>query len=264
MFADAIAYDQFMGRWSRLIAPRLIEFAEIPDYSQILDVGCGTGSLTCTIAELKPHCHIIGIDASKEYIIYARSHRLIDRVSFEIGDAQNLMFSDAEFDNILSLFVLNFIPNPKRALYEMKRVTRPGGVITAAVWDYGDRMDMLRLFWDAATTVDPRAAKLHERNMPLCREGDLSGLWRDVGLEHIYEQSLEIEMKFRSLQDYWEPFLVGQGPAGAYVKQIASRSSYLPLIRDEVKRRLLLHEETDPFTLHARAWAVRGSVPKSK
>lgn len=267
MFTNAYAYDRFMGQWSRLLAPCLAEFAEIPADGgsgvKILDAGCGVGALAFAIAESRPLCRVVGIDTSKEYISYAESrNNYSDRVHFKVGDVQDLAFPDAAFDCSLSMLVLNFIPNASRALSEMKRVTKPGGRVVAAVWDYGDGMEMLRVFWDAAVDVDVNAGRLHERHMPLCRAGELSRLFKSAALDNIQEQPLEVEMNFKSFQDYWEPFLMGQGPAGAYVKSI--RSDRLQILRKEVKGRLRLQDEAAPFTLRGRAWAVRGSVPESK
>ncbi|AIF85530.1 methylase involved in ubiquinone/menaquinone biosynthesis [Candidatus Nitrososphaera evergladensis SR1] len=191
MFTNAYAYDQFMGRWSRLLAPCLAQFAEIPNSGgKILDAGCGVGALAFAIAEFRPLCHVVGIDTSKEYVSYAESrNNYSDRVHFEIGDVQNLAFPDAAFDNSLSMLVLNFIPNAPRALSEMKRVTKPGGQVVAAVWDYGGVMEMLRVFWDAAVAVDSTASRLDERHMPLCRAGELSELCKSAALDNIHENS---------------------------------------------------------------------------
>jgi SAM-dependent methyltransferase len=260
MFTNAYAYDRFMGRWSRLIAPLMIEFAKLPDRGQVLDVGCGIGALAFTIAEVRPHCNVVGIDASKDYIGYAKSHNQSARVRFEVGDAERLVFPDTRFDSSLSLLVFNFITNAQMAVCEMARVTRPGGQVVAAVWDYGGRMEMLRIFWDAAVALDASAERFDEGKMPLCHAGELSGLWRSVGLDNICEQALEVEMNFKSFQDYWEPFLLGQGPAGAYVKQVGH--NHLLILHEEVKRRLRLRDETAPFTLRGRVLAVRGFVPE--
>jgi ubiquinone/menaquinone biosynthesis C-methylase UbiE len=147
MFANAEAYERFMGRWSRLVAPVLVDFASVSDPGRFLDVGSGTGSLAFSIAQRHPHSHIVGIDPSKEYIEYARStNQYRDRVSFDIGDAQRLSFGDSTFDAALSLLVFNFIPEPMTELSEVRRVTRPGGSVSAAVWDYGEGMRMLRVF----------------------------------------------------------------------------------------------------------------------
>ena len=138
MFADAKAYERFMGRWSRLAAVPLVDFAGVPDPGRVLDVGSGTGSLAFAIADRKPRAHILGIDPSKEYVAYANDrNRFPGRVSFELGDAQQLHFPDAAFEASLSLLVFNFIPDPDKALLEVRRVTKPGGGISAAVWDYG-------------------------------------------------------------------------------------------------------------------------------
>ncbi len=138
MHTDAEAYERFMGRWSRLVAPLLVDFADVPDSGLVLDVGSGSGSLAFVIAERKPRRRVQGIDLSKEYVAYAnRKNPFPDRATFRAGDAQQLPFPDATFDASLSLLVLNFIPNAGRALEEMRRVTKPGARVTAAIWDYG-------------------------------------------------------------------------------------------------------------------------------
>jgi SAM-dependent methyltransferase len=215
--------------------------------------------LAFAIAE-RNRAQVVGIDPSKEYVAYAISRNPFpDRASFEVGDAQQLHFADAGFDAALSLLVFNFIPDPKKALLELRRVTKPGGKLSAGVWDYGAGMRMLRTFWDAATHIDPRAEKLDEKHMPLCRAGQLAALWRQGGLENVREQSIHIRMRFESLADYWDPFLLGQGPAGSYVRGLDRNK--LQILRDEVKRRLSVSDENAPFVLPARVWSVRGTVP---
>ena len=260
MFSNAESYERFMGRWSRLVAPLLVDFANIPDSGRILDVGSGTGSLAFTIAERKPRCHVLGIDPSQEYVAFATSRNsFVDRVSFQVGDAQELQLPDASFESSLSLLVFNFIPNAGKVLKEVRRVTKPGGRIAAAVWDYGTGMQMLRAFWDAAVRIDARAEGLDEKHMPLCRAGELSRLWKQGGLEEVQEEPLDITMHFHSFADYWNAFRLGQGPAGTYVRSLNSDKSQL--LRGELKRRLSLSAEDAPFALPARVWAVRGTVP---
>ena len=136
-------------------------------------------------------------------------------------------------------------------------MTRRGRPISAAVWDYGDGMRMLRIFWDAAVALDPSAGRLDERHMPLCRNGELSELWVQGGLQKVEESPLEITMRFENFDDFWNPFLFGQGPAGAYVKRLPKLQ--IPALREEVRKRL--GDPRGNFTLPARMWAVRGKTP---
>jgi ubiquinone/menaquinone biosynthesis C-methylase UbiE len=259
MFSDAKAYDRFMGRWSNLLAPLLVDFAAIPDAGQVLDVGSGTGALAFAIARRKPHCRVTGIDPSQEYVAYATSRNPAGgRAKFEIGDAQQLRFAGATFQSSVSLLVFNFIPDAAKALREVVRVTQPGGCVAAAVWDYGAGMRMLRVFWDSAAAIDPKAEALDEKHMPLCRPGELSELWKKAGLADVVEKPLDITMRFSSFADYWDPFLLGQGPAGSYIHGLPRAG--VETLRAEVKRRLQLPPENRSFDLPARVWAVRGAV----
>ena len=262
MFGDAEKYERFMGRWSRLVAPLLVDFTGLPDGGRVLDAGSGTGSLAFAIAARKVRTHVVGIDPSKEYIAYAQSRNPFpDRASFQIGDAQQLQFPDAAFDASLSLLVFNFIPDPRKALLELRRSVKPGGRIAAAVWDYGAGMQMLRAFWDAAASVDAKAEKRDEKHMPRCRAGELSDLWKHGGLENVREQPLDMTMRFESFVDYWDPFLLGQGPAGSYAGGLDREK--VEALRSGVKRRLSVSEEGAPFVLPARVWPVAGNVPRS-
>src|SRR5579864_8323017 len=149
-------------------------------------------------------------------------------------------------------------PIPARALREVRRVTKPGGPISAAVWDYGAGMRMLRAFWDAAVNIDARAKKLDEKQMPLCRAGELSQLWKRGGVQNVHEQPLDFTMRFESFADYWDPFLLGQGPAGAYVRSLDR--DRLQALRTGVRQRLSVPADDTPFDLPVRAWAVRGTA----
>jgi len=261
MFGNAEAYERFMGRWSRLVAPLFVDFTDLPDGGRVLDVGSGTGSLAFAIAERNVRARVLGIDPSKEYVTYANSRNPFpDRASFQVGDAQQLDFPDASFDAGLSLLVFNFIPDPKKALLEVRRITKSGGKLSAAVWDYGAGMRMLRTFWDAAVSIDAGAERLDEKRMPLCHAGELSDLWRQGGLENVREQPIDITMRFKSFVDYWDAFLLGQGPAGSYVGSLDRDK--LQALRSEVKRRLSLSAEDAPLALPARVWSVRGNVPR--
>lgn len=260
MFSNAEAYERFMGRWSRLVASLFVDFADIPHTGRVLDAGSGTGSLAFTVAERRPATRVTGIDPSEEYVGYASArNRFGDRVSFQRGDAQRLEFGDRSFGASVSLLVFNFIPDPEKALRELIRVTERNGTICAAVWDYGDRMGMLRAFWDAVIRTDPAAERLDEKHMRLCRAGELASLWKRAQLTNIREKPIEVVMRFSSFSDYWEPFLLGQGPAGAYARTL--EPDRLRKLRDAAKVELGVESETTPIDLPARVWAVRGSVP---
>jgi ubiquinone/menaquinone biosynthesis C-methylase UbiE len=257
MFGNAESYERFMGRWSRLVAERLVDFAQLPERGHVLDIGSGTGSLAFEIARQKSGVRVTGIDPSGEYVAYATAQtRYGERTIFRTGDAQAMPFGDAEFDGCASLLVFNFIPDPAKALREARRVTRVGGPVSAAVWDYGGQMRMLRVFWDAAVSLDAAAEKLDEKHMRLCRAGELETLWKEAGLQNIREQPLDIEMRFASFDDFWAPFLLGQGPAGAYVRSLDEAG--VRALRGAVKQRLGVESEGRAFSLEGRVWAVRG------
>jgi SAM-dependent methyltransferase len=237
-----------------------VRFAGVHDGDAVLDVGSGTGALTAAIAAAAPSSRVVGVDPSAPYVAFAGMRHPGDNIWFEVGDAQRLRFGAGSFDRTLSLLVLNFIPDQARGLDEMVRVTRPGGTVAAAVWDYGRGMQMLRVFWDEAIALNRAADARDERHMPLCREGELGTLWRDRGLQDVSEEALDIRMRFSSFDDYWAPFLEKQGPAGEYVGSLgATEREHL---RRRVRRRLVGDGPDRPIELVARAWAVRGIVPR--
>lgn len=259
IFSEAQAYERFMGRWSRDLAPLLVRFAGVQDGEALLDVGSGTGALAAALLTAAPSSRIVGIDPAAAYVASAQARHGGALVRFDVGDARRMLFEDAVFDRTVSLLVVNFIPDATRAVDEMKRVTRRGGTIAAAVWDYGEGMEMLRVFWDEAIALQPASDARDERHMPFCRRGELAALWRERGLQDVVEEGLTIETRFTSFDDYWAPFLEKQGPAGAYVAGLPDGER--DALERRLRRRLLGSGPDRPFVLNARAWAVRGVVP---
>ena len=256
MFGQAVGYERFMGRWSRMLARQFVEFALLSGAGRVLDVGCGTGALAQAILDASPQAHVVGIDPSRALVEHARS-LMRERARFDVGDAQRLPFDDGSFDAACACLVFNFIPDQRAALAELCRVVRPGGTVATAVWDHAEGMLMLKTFWDAADAVDPGERLLEEPQPMLDRDG-LIGLWREQGLADCTTASLVFEMRFSSFDDYWQPFGLAQGPAGAYLAAVspAVRAG----IEQELRRRLLVRGRDEPFALSARAWAIRGST----
>jgi ubiquinone/menaquinone biosynthesis C-methylase UbiE len=260
MFSASAAYERFMGRWSRRLAPAYIAFAGVKDGERVLDVGTGTGALASAIEAATARSEIIGIDPSAGFIGYGRKNGKSGRVRFEVGDAQALPYKDGAFDHTMSLLVMNFIPDHHKAIAEMRRVTRAQGAVSSCVWDYNQGMQMLRVFWDEVVALDPAAEPKDERHMKLTREGQLGELWKKAGLVNVQEKAIVIEQPFASFDDYWSPFLTGAGPAGAYVVSLIEER------RRELETRLrkrLLPGDGTGFVLTARAWCVRGEVPRA-
>jgi SAM-dependent methyltransferase len=257
MFSESDAYEQFMGRWSRKLATAFAGFAEVRPGDAVLDAGSGTGALAAAVLTAGS-ARVVGIDPSGAYLQAARARIDDPRATFEEADVQRLPFPDATFDRALSMLVLNFVPDRARAVAELMRVTRPAGTVAAAVWDYGEGMEMLRAFWDEAVALEPSSDARDERHMPLSRSGELAALWQDQRLTDVRETALVVPLVFASFDDFWSPFLGGQGPAGALVASLADDR------RDALRHRLstgLVTARDGSLRLLARAWAVKGMVP---
>jgi ubiquinone/menaquinone biosynthesis C-methylase UbiE len=260
MFAVSAGYERFMGRWSRLLAPPYIAFAGVKNGDRVLDVGSGTGSLAATVEASMPASEVVGVDPSEGFIAYAQKNAKSPRVRFEVGDAQALRLKDASFDSTLALLVMNFVPDEKKAVTEMRRVTRANGTVSACVWDYDAEMQTLRFFWDEAVALDPAIEPKDERHMKLSHQGQLGDLWRTAGLVNIMEEALVIDQVYSSFNDYWEPFTKGAGPGGAHVVSLSQDRR--EQLETRIRTRLLGDRPDGPFALKARAWCVRGDVPK--
>jgi SAM-dependent methyltransferase len=224
----------------------------------VLDVGCGTGSLVRTLAELDPGFQIVGIDPAWPFIEYARTRFSDPRIAFERASALDLPYPPGSFDHTLSLLVLMFVPAPEKAAAEMRRVTRPGGTVAACTWDR-DGLEMTSVFWEEAVRMDPAAEVRAERPRHSNRPGQLAALWRAARLDGIEETALEIRTDFASFDDYWQPYLKGVAPPGVYVASLAADQR--ETLRRALRLRLLGDRPDGPFSLRAKALAVRGIVP---
>lgn len=215
-WADGESYDVLMGRWSRLLAPRFVQWARLPDSGEILDVGSGTGALAQALAEAGA-TKVVGIDQSQGYADFASEHVGAEypQLAFEAGDAMALRFPDQSFDAAVSGLLLNFLPDASVAIQEMRRVVRPGGIVSAYVWDYAGQMQLLRHFWDAAMALDPAVANFDEgARFSICDPGELSRVFQGTDFNEVETSHIDLPIVFRDFDDYWEPFLGGQGPSG--------------------------------------------------
>jgi SAM-dependent methyltransferase len=255
VWAVGAAYEPYVGRWSRLVARELLPWLGVPAGRVWLDAGCGTGALTGTVLAADPAL-VVGTDPSLGFVTHARAQLPDPRVRWVVADARRLPVADGQVDAVVSGLMLNFVPDPVVAVREMARVVRPGGLVAAYVWDYAGRMELIRAFWDAAAAVSPTAAGLDEgRRFPLCRPAPLAALFTDAGLDHVRAHAIEIPTRFRDFDDYWTPFLGGQGAAPAYAMSLGEE--HRTAIREALRARLPTAPDSS-IPMVARAWAVRG------
>jgi SAM-dependent methyltransferase len=252
-------YEQYVGRWSRRVAPLFLSWLGVPAGRRWLDVGCGTGALCAAIVDLCSPSSVAGVEPSEGFLQTAREN-LGDRAAFYQGSAMAIPLGDESVDVAVSALALNFFPDPRAALLEMARVTAREGTIAAYVWDYAGKMELMRLFWDAAVELDPRAAELDEgERFPLCRPEALESLFTGAGLRGVGVKALDVPTEFASFEDYWRPFLGGQGPAPAYAMSLGDDAR--AALRNRLRERIPA-EADGSISLIARAWAVRGMVAK--
>jgi SAM-dependent methyltransferase len=257
IWANAAAYEQYMGRWSRLVARQFVAWLAVPAGTTWLDMGCGTGALTETIFESASPRYVVGTDSSQSYVAYLRRQLTDQRLCFDVGDASRLNFNDEFYDNTVAGLVLNFVPEPRQAVAEMARVTKPGGTVAAFVWDYAGEMQLLRRFWDAAVALDPAARELDEGvRFAICKPEPLAALFRHAGLKDVATRAIDVPTVFRDFDDYWSPFLGGQGPAPSYAMSLSDERR--AALREQLRARLPIGTDGS-IALSARAWAVRGT-----
>jgi SAM-dependent methyltransferase len=258
--SDGGAYEGFIGRWSRRVANRIVQVTEPGAEGALLDVGCGTGSMTAALVSAYPGRRIVGLDVAEPYLAYARARTDCAGAEFLKGDALALDFPDASFAGAYALIALNFMSDPLKAAREMARVTKPGGTLVVAAWDFRGGLVYQRMLWDTAAGIDPVAAATRDKIFanPLAKPDGMPDLLRAAGLADVERRSETVRMDFADFDDYWKPLLGGQGPVGGYVAALE------PALRDRVAeavRKAYLSGDSDgPRSLTATAWVVTGRV----
>jgi SAM-dependent methyltransferase len=259
IWAVGTAYEAYVGRWSRLVAREFVRGLGVPRHRRWLDVGCGAGALVQAIVEDAEPEAVVGIDRSEAFIRHARATSIGVRVAFQVGDAQALPMTGGRFDAVVSGLVLNFVPDPAKMVAEMARAGRPGSTVALYVWDYAGGMELMRHFWNAATALDPAAARLDEAaRFPICAPRPLQALFDAAGLIRVAMRAIDVPTAFRDFDDYWVPFLGGQGPAPGYAMSLPEER--LIALRERIRGALPTAPDGS-IPLMARAWAVRGTKP---
>jgi SAM-dependent methyltransferase len=253
------AYERYVGRWSRQLAPRFLHWLDAPPARRWLDVGCGTGALSAAIlAQCAPDA-VTGVDPSEGFLATAR-RALPSQVVLQQAAADRLPLHDDAVDVVVSALVLNFVPDTAAALREMLRVTVSGGQVACCVWDYAEKMDLVRTYWDAAAQLGLLAPGQHQgERFPLCRPDALAAALADAELRQIEVSAIELPMRFVDFDDYWQPFLGGQGPAPTHAMSLPEPTRQR--LRDLIAERLP-RQADGTILLAARAWAGRGFVAK--
>jgi ubiquinone/menaquinone biosynthesis C-methylase UbiE len=258
---NASDYEQLMGRWSKKLAPLFIEFAGLAEGEKILDVGCGTGSLTFALSGAAHLDEIAAIDYSPVFVEEAIRRNTDARISIQQADACALPFEVNTFDRALALLVLHFVPEAGKAVAEMRRVVRPGGVVAAAVWDHSGGMAGMRMMVDTVAALDEVGRQLRNRYcfQPMTQPGEMKRTFVDQGLANVIETELMIRMDYQNFKDYWKPIAAGEGPLGKYVAALnaAERARTDAAVRDAYEA----GQPDGPRSFANVAWACRGVVP---
>lgn len=254
VWSDGYAYEQFMGRWSRVVAPRFLRWLDAPSGLRWVDVGCGTGALAAAVVNHAAPRSVLATDPAAGMLEEAALHVSGPLVRFERSGVEEL--SPGSCDVAVSGLVINFLPNPLAAVATMARAAA-GGVVAAYVWDYAGRMEMMRTFWDVACSLDPAAVDSEERRLyEAWGQQELADTWAAAGLGDVGTVGLNVSTVFADFDDLWTPFLCGNGWAPGYVMSLGETDR-------EVLRRSLEEQLTDSahreIRLTARAWAVRGT-----
>ena len=249
----ADAYDRFMGRYSAPLAPAFADFAGVEPGQRVADVGCGPGALIAELVRRLGSDAVAAADPSEPFVEAARAR--FPEVDVRLAPAETLPFADATFDAALAQLVVHFMTDPVAGLGELARVSRSGGTVAACVWDLAGGRAPLSPFWRAARELNPRARD--ESDLAGAREGHLAEIFAAAGVVDLEADTLEVRVEHPSFEDWWEPFTLGVGPAGAYAGELAPDE--LQALRERCRELL----PGSPFTLTVHAWAVRGRSPAS-
>jgi len=256
IFSDAKAYEAYVGRWSRLVAPQFITWLRIAGGHTWLDVGAGTGVLTQAILQHAAPAKVVGVDLSADYVELARQNIQDNRVEFRVADAAKIVYDAPPFDAAVAGLVLNFVPDYQQAVRNMVQAVRNGGTVAAYVWDYTDKMEMMRYFWDIAQIIDPTAAEMEAvQCYSICNPNSLRSLFEAAGLNAVEVAPIDVPTHFKDFDDYWLPFLGAQGSVAKYLRGLSDETRNT--IRDHLQQRLPTTSDGG-IALVARAWAVKG------
>jgi len=258
-FADGEACEHYVGRWSRRVSHAFLDWLALLAGLRWIDVGCGTGALVETILDCNDPSRVTGVEPSEGFLDMARGRIHDDRAELKSGDAMSLPLDDASADVAVAGLVINFVPDKQAALREFCRVIEPGGTVALYVWDYAGEMQLMRYFWDAVCELFPDGSEHDEGNQfPICNPEPLEDLLRSANLQGVEVTALDVPTVFTNFDDYWSPFLRGQGPAGSYCVSLPQHD------RERLRKHLEnnLPVETDgSIHLIARAWGAKGTVP---
>lgn len=248
-------YEYFMGRWSKRVADAFVDWLSPTAGLRWLDVGCGSGALSEAIIRKYDPELLIAVDQSEGFVSTTQD-RLGARATCKVGDALSLPVDDAFMDMAVSGLVLNFLSAPEKAIAEMRRVTKAGGTVAVYLWDYAGTMEFLNYFWEVALELNPGASDLHEkRRFPGSNAEETGDIFTRAGIRNVETTPIDITTNFIDFEDYWKPFLGGQGPAPTYVSKLDQSE------RDELRKTLMQRlpiKEDGTISLTARAWAVKG------
>ena len=258
---DGGAYERFIGRWTRRLADQVAELAPPSSDGSVLDVACGTGSMTAALTARWPDRRIVGVDVAEPYLVFARQRGDVGNAEFVRMDALSLNFEESAFSSAYAVIALNFMSDPAAAVAQMRRVVQPGGTVVAAGWDFRGGLVYQRLLWDTAAGIDPEAAEIRDRifSHPLAKPDGMTELLTAAGLREVTRRSVTIRMDFASFDDYWDPLLGGQGPVGGYVA--ALEPEIQERVRESVRRAYLSGDTDGPRSLTATAWLTTGTSP---